>query len=210
MKIELKCRQLLDIIETHSPVLVYGEAASGKTIFTLSIAYTLSTRLGAKPVLITTEPQSTLPAASRILPAYAEIHIAYSLADIAEQIVEIAQVHRQRVILVIDSLTAPYRLEVWSDPILATKLLAFTLAVLYKLSNRYPVLVVSQVHENPEEGGEEPVAYDVTSNYAHLAIRIQRVADGTRLIVIHYPSNDSKVLFEAHMTIAEGLVEIEC
>ena len=198
------CSPLL--LEHWSPILVYGEAATGKTLAALIAATWYSRLKGGRVYLLTTEPQSTLPLASRLLPSDALIYIAYSLEDLVDELYEITRAATSTDIIVVDTLTLPYRLEVAEDAQLANRLLTFAAALLARASELgTPSIAVSQVHRDPDSDRLEPPGYSLIRDYFPLRIHLTKLNPNHRVGL----TEDSSVIFEL-IVGSGGVVEIRC
>ncbi len=209
MKTRVECRNLLRLVEERGPLLVYGRAASGKTLLVLALAREMGLHDDKHIHLIATEPQSTLPAASRLLPASSEVALLYNLADIADYLVTRASELRGS-ILVIDSLTAPYRLEVGYDPLLANRLLGFISALLRRAQEKLgvTVLATSQIHEDPE-GAEEPPGAPILYTYFPLVAELKRLDPWTRIFAVR-EGESNNILLRGVLRVTPGNAELEC
>lgn len=194
------------LLEEWSPTLIYGEAAAGKTLAALATAAWYSRLKGGRIYLLTTEPQSTLPLASRLLPPDAFIYTAYNLEDLADELLEVTRIASPGDIIVVDTLTSPYRLEVGEDAQLANRLLSFAAALLTRASELgIPSIAVSQVHADPDSERLEPPGYNLIRDYFPLRVHLVKVNPGRRVGL----DEDNNVIFEL-IVGSEGVVEIRC
>ncbi len=209
MKTRVECHALLKLVEERGPLLVYGRAASGKTLLVLALAREMGLHSDKRIYLIATEPQSTLPAASRLLPAESEVALLYNLADIADYLATRARELKDS-ILVVDSLTAPYRLEVGYDPLIANRLLGFISALLKRIQERLgvTVLATSQVHEDPE-GIEEPPGAPILYTYFPLIAELRRLDQRTRIFALR-EGESKNILLRGVLRVTPGSAELEC
>ena len=190
------------LLEEGSPLLIYGEAAAGKTLAALALASWYTRVTGGLVYLVTTEPQNTLPLASMVLSPESLIYTVFSLEELAEVIVEAASGARRGDIIVVDTLTAPYRVEAGDDPSLANRLLTFAAAILAHIAHLgIASIAVSQVHVDPETGRLEPPGYTLIRGYMGMSIAL--VKNGARRVGI---DEDNNVIFEL---IIEGRGEAE-
>ena len=204
IKARVRCDPRL--LEHWSPILVYGEAASGKTLTALATAVWYSKLRGSRIYLVTSEPQSTLPLASRLLPSDALVYIAYTLEDLVDVLFEVARTVSPGDIIVVDTLTLPYRLEVGDNAQLANRLLSFAAALLARMSELgIASIATSQVHVLINDDTVEPPGYSIIRDYFPLRIRLMRLDTVHRVGL----DEDNNVIFEL-IVRGEGVVEIRC
>ncbi|AEM38062.1 hypothetical protein Pyrfu_0190 [Pyrolobus fumarii 1A] len=214
MRIVVECERLLNMVNERSPLLVYGEAASGKTLMSLAIIKQLYTRGAINDILlVTSEPVSTLPAASRILPPRAKILTAFSTLDILEYLLEyaleLAKINPRNIGgcgIVIDTLTGPYRVDASLLPDISTRVLTLTATLINKIAKRYSCtcIATSQVHVNPETRAEEPPAYTLIQEYFDVVLKLQRIDSRRRLVI------DEKGNVIAELLLTTNMVLIKC
>ncbi len=178
-----RCTDAILALSRQGPILIYGEAATGKTLTSLLLAKLLY-RAGVVDEIhvITTEPQSTIPAASQILPPSANVHLAHSTFDIIEYLVDNLSAWHKGVVLVVDSLTAPFRFEVGYTPDESVRSLAFVAAMLYRITRLGTIVIaVSQVHEKDDV--IEPIAKSILEKYFTIRFRSMRISRKERLMI---------------------------
>ena len=162
-------------VYSTSPILIYGEAAVGKTLAALALASWTAARHGTRVALITTEPQSTLPSASLLLPKDSAIYIAYSLEELVDVAIDAVKSAGPLDVIVVDTINGPYRVEVATNPDVANRLLAFTAALLRRSTERgVAVIALAQVHVDPDTGAEEPPGYTLIAPYFTYRLRLVR------------------------------------
>ncbi len=204
LRVRVRCSPAL--LEHNSPILIYGEAAAGKTLASLSLAAWYARIRSTRVFLVTTEPQSTLPLASRLLPPDSLVYTVFSLEELADILLEVAEKTERRDAIVVDTLTAPYRVEAGTDAELSNRLLTFSAALLAKMAEAGAVVIaVSQVHADPEEGRVEPPGYRLIRGYFPLRVRLER-SEAWRRVGF---DEDGNVIFELILG-DEGVAELLC
>ncbi len=178
------CVDALLFLSQKGPILIYGEAATGKTQASLFFAKLLYTkRIVDEIFVIVTEPQSTLPAVSRLLPPLAKVLVAYSTFDIIEYLLaHLTRAHQNISLIIVDSLTAPFRVEVGYNPDESIKNLAFASALLFKAAELGNIIIAtSQVHSI--DGSDEPLASSIISSYFPSRLRALKLEKGLRVLL---------------------------
>ncbi len=186
-----------------SPMLIYGEAAVGKTLAALALASWTAARRGTRVILVSTEPQSSLPSASMLLPRDSLVYIAYSLEELADLLLDAVREAEPLDVIVVDTINGPYRVEVAEDLDVANRLLAFSAALLRRATERsIAVVAVAQVHVDPDTGVEEPPGYTLISPY--FATRVHLIRRGWERVGLAEGGEVFKLL------VNEGRVVIRC
>ena len=179
-------------------MVVYGDAASGKT--TLSLQYSISVLKSKGRILfISTENElfidrlcnmidneKLLDKMELIIVRNFDVQNLIILNLLIKQ--DIAKYYN---LLVVDSLTALYRLASYTDEKALNKL-NMQLAILSSLSKQLPVIVTSQVRG--EEEGFEILARSIMRYWADYIIKLEIVEEGLRKLTIEKPIEKYKIL----------------
>ncbi|HIQ03158.1 MAG TPA: hypothetical protein EYH40_01920 [Desulfurococcales archaeon] len=179
-------------------LVIYGDAASGKT--TLSLQYLLSVlESGGKVLFISTENElfidrlSSMVSDSRLLE---KVDLLIVRDYNVQNLIILSMLIKPNVVnmydlIVVDSLTALYRLASYDDRKAINKL-NMQLAILSKLSSAIPVIVTSQVRG--EEEGFDILASSLVRYWADYIIKLEIIDRGLRKLTIEKPEEKFKVL----------------
>ena len=204
IRVRIHCNQ--SFLERNNPLLIYGEAAVGKTLTALSLASWHARLRGGRVYLVTTEPQNTLPLASVLLTSDSLIYMAFSLEELTDMLFEITKSSDYNDVIVVDTLTAPYRVEASSNITLANRLLTFASSLLRRAAELgVAVIAVSQVHASLDGGEPIPPGYSLIREYFTLRVLLRRESREYRVGL----DEDNNVIFKL-VFVAPGEAELTC
>jgi len=138
--------------------LVYGPSASGKTTFALMFAVEAAKK-GKKVVFLDTEDSFSVERLKQMekdTDFLENIFLlkAFNFDEQSSQMKKIRDIFDGKVsLVVIDTLSMHYRLDLKRDPFKANKRLMYQLDILKKISEKIPVIITNQVYNKP--GTEE-------------------------------------------------------
>lgn len=176
---ELCWKKLFGVIESKLNV-IYGEAASGKTSFVLSLAKNNKEK---KIGYINTEGEINSVRVLQIL-GNEDNYIYVEVKELLEELVAIMELYELGIdFLVIDSVNALYRLELTYDQERTTSMFTFILAMLKGLSQEKKTVVsTSQVSFDENT----PTGLIYISHYADNLLKIVKSEkDNSRLIYLN-------------------------
>lgn len=160
--------------------LVYGPSASGKT--TLALMYAVdSAKKGNKVIYLDTEDSFSTERIKQMENdiSFLENIFVLKTLDFDEQSVNMKKIrdmaeNNKISLVVIDTLSMHYRVDLKKDYYKANKRLIYQLDILKKISEKIPVVVTNQVYTNVETQELNIVGGKMVSNYGGKIISLEK------------------------------------
>jgi len=155
--------------------LVYGPAASGKT--TLVLMFAVETAKKGKVVFLDTEGGFSAERVKQMKCDKMEnilVLRAFSFDEQSEKVKKMREMAEKVSLVIVDTLSMHYRMELKKDHYRANKRLAYQLDVLKKISEKIPVIITSQVSTDPETGEFKVVGGNMVYKYGDKVISLEK------------------------------------
>jgi len=175
--------------------LIYGPSATGKT--TLALMYAVdSAKKGKKVIYLDTEESFSIERVKQIEKntGFLDNIFVLEALDFDEQSNNMKKIREmcekgKISLIVIDTLSMHYRLELKKDPYKANKRLAYQLDILKDISKDIPVIITNQVYTNIETNEFNVVGGNMVYKYGDSVISLEKEPE--RKISLVKPSKKS-------------------
>ena len=159
--------------------LIYGPSASGKTTLALMFAVDAAKK-GKKVIFLDTEDSFSVERLKQMEKGDKFLENIFLLRALdfdeqSAQMKKIRDVFNEKIsLVVIDTLSMHYRLDLKRDPFKANKRLMYQLDILKKISEKIPVIVTNQVYNKPGTDEFRMIGGKMVHDYGEKIISLEK------------------------------------